>query len=196
MGLSKVKSVQASGSFENAYGEPQGNPDLPNHGKKLLYKFEYAMEDGTIITANHKTNTSPFPSGTEVEYEVKKDDPQYGKSGSVKKPDTGNYQNNAPGTPKGGVGEDLRQLMIVRQSSLKVATEILTHNALVLEKPTDGITKLDPVDVVELAGRFTKWVMQPDKPKPQPEKVQDLAQSATEALMDEQHEIPASYPNQ
>ena len=115
--LTKVKRVQASGSFENDYGALQDNQDIPNYGKKLLYKFEYVMEDGMVISANHKTTTSPFQQGSEVEYTVVKDDPQHGKSGKVTKPGAGNFQNNAQKTFKGGVGEDLRQLMIVHKSS-------------------------------------------------------------------------------
>lgn len=176
MALTKVKGVQASGSFENQYGSVQDNPELPNHGKTLLYKFEYVMEDGTVITANHKFPEGNFKQGDSVEYEIKKDDPQYGKSGKVTKPGAGNFGGKTnPSQPfKGGVGEDLRQLMIVRQSSLNRAIEVLIHNS-----------KDAPVSIgdAEMLGqRFTDWVMQPE---PQPEKVQQLAQTATEALMNE-----------
>ena len=43
------------------------------------------MEDGQKIQANHKKEL-PIPKGAEVEYEVKRTHPQYGDSGSVKKP--------------------------------------------------------------------------------------------------------------
>lgn len=161
--ISKVKSVQPNGSFQNDFGAIQDNPDLPNHGKKLLYKFEYEMEDETVITANHKTNTSPFPAGTEVEYEVKKDDPNYGKSGSVKKPETSTYNGS-----KSSAGNDAVQLMIVRQSSLKCALDLIRHNAI-------GNDKQIKADTVEaLADKFTAWVMRTEKP-----------QNATEQLMDD-----------
>lgn len=183
MSLSKVKSVQATGSFPNDYGAIQDNPDLPKHGEKLLYKFEYEMEDGTILTANHKTNTSPFAIGAEVEYEVRKNDPQHGKSGKVSKPDSVNFKSNGSSTPKGGVTEDLRQLMIVRQSSLNRAVEILIHNACVRERADDGITKVDEIEAIELASRLTKWVMGVEKKKeeekPQPEKVAEAVQGST-----------------
>jgi len=120
MSLSKVKSVTGNGSFENEYGA------LQESGKKLLFSFEYEMEDGTIIKANHKTSTSPFSIGSEVEYEVKKTHPEHGKIGSVKKPDTGNYSSNAS---KGSGNDDSRQLMICRQSSLNRAVEVIIKRA-------------------------------------------------------------------
>ena len=78
--ISKVKNVQGNGSFENQYGAEQ--PD----GNKLLFKFDYEFEDGISMMANHKTNISPFPVGTEVEYEVTRESEQFGKSGKVSKP--------------------------------------------------------------------------------------------------------------
>lgn len=170
MSLSKVKSVQGSGSFENDYGTLQEN------GKKLLFKFEYEMEDGTIITANHKTNDSPFPVGTEVDYEVKKTHPEYGKSGTVKKPESSNYSGSNASYPKGD--DSARQLMIVRQSSLNRAVEILIHNATRSQDGARGI--VDELEVIELAERLTKWVMQSEKkePTPQPEKVQEVVQDS------------------
>lgn len=68
---SKVKSVQGSGSWE--------------FNGSLMYKFEYQMEDGTILVANHKTQQCPFNVGDEVEYEITKEN-QYGKQGKVGKP--------------------------------------------------------------------------------------------------------------
>jgi hypothetical protein len=68
--ISKVKSVQGSGTYDSKFG--------------LLYKFEYQMEDNTVLTANHKTENS-FKVGDEVEYEVKGSN-DYGSYGSVGKP--------------------------------------------------------------------------------------------------------------
>ena len=69
----KVKSVQQDGTW-NA-----------KQDNALMYRHEYAMEDGTIMQASHKTQM-PFPVGAEVEYEVTRTHETYGKSGSVKKP--------------------------------------------------------------------------------------------------------------
>jgi hypothetical protein len=68
---SKVKQVQGSGNFD--------------WNGSTLYKFEYQMEDGTVLVANHKTQQCPFNAGDEVEYEVTKEN-QYGKQGKVGKP--------------------------------------------------------------------------------------------------------------
>ena len=167
MTLSKVKSVQNNGSFENEYGAPN------EQGKKLLYKFEYVFEDGIVMTANHKTTTSPFPVGSEVDYEITKEHAEHGKSGKVKKPDSGNFtrSNASNGKPM----DNNVQLMIVRQSSLNRAVEVLCHNSAIAAKPN----QVDELEVIELAERFVKWVMQPEK------KEEVKPQSATSELMDE-----------
>lgn len=154
MSLSKVKSCQGAGDWSNEHG--------------TFYKFEYTMEDGQALTASHKKQEG-FAIGSEVEYEIKGTN-EHGSYGSVKKPDTGNYQNNA----SKGVGDDsARQLMIVRQSSLKCALELIRHNAI----GNDKQIKAD--DVEELAGRFTAWVMNPEY---------KVKENATEELMnDENH---------
>ena len=71
MAQSKVKSVQATGSWSSQHG--------------LMYKFEYEFEDGTVMVANHKTETGNFKVGDLVDYEVTKDN-EYGKQGKVSKP--------------------------------------------------------------------------------------------------------------
>ena len=60
--------------------------------------------------------------------------------------------------------------MIVRQSSLKVAFDLIHHNAIAEDK------KVTAGDVMKLADIFTEYCM---KPKAQPD------QSAAEVLMDE-----------
>ena len=174
--LSKVKSVQSTGSFENDFGVLQDN------GKKLLFKFEYVFEDGIVLTANHKTTTSPFPEGSEVEYEITKEHAEHGKSGKVKKPDSGNYtQSNASNSKP---MDDTRQLMICRQSSLNRAVEVLIHNATAVGDKTNDST-IDPLNIEILAERFTSWVMQPEK------KEEVKPQSATSELMGESTELPS-----
>lgn len=49
-----------------------------------MYPHRYTMEDGTEITANHKT-LNPFNVGDEVEYEVKSTDKHGNPKGSVSK---------------------------------------------------------------------------------------------------------------
>ena len=76
--ISKVKSVQANGTYDSQYG--------------TLYKFDYEMEDGASLIANHKSQT-PFPVGAEVEYEIKGTS-EYGNYGKVGKPQDGNFSKN------------------------------------------------------------------------------------------------------
>lgn len=157
--ISKVKEVKATGTWQNKSGE-------------TMHRHDYEMEDGTKLQANHKSEL-PFKVGDNIEYEVKKEDPQYGKSGTVKKPEQGNYS----GSNSSG-GNDTVQLMIVRQSSLKVALDLIRQNAIADDK------KIAANDVMHLAELFTDWVMKPEL-TPQPEKVKELVQNATEALMDD-----------
>lgn len=73
MAQSKVTQVQGSGTWND------------------LYKFEYTFEDGTVLTAFHKTAEAPFKAGDLAEYEVRKET-ERGKSGKVGKPQQGSYQ--------------------------------------------------------------------------------------------------------
>ena len=73
--ISKVKEVS-----------PNGTWDSPNG---TLYKFDYLMDDGAELTANHKSPSCPFKAGDEVEYEIKGSN-SYGSWGKVGKP--GGYQ--------------------------------------------------------------------------------------------------------
>lgn len=85
---SRVKEVQANGTFDSQYG--------------MLYKFEYTMEDGTVLNANHKAS-SPFRIGDAVEYVITKDN-QYGKSGKVSKAGMNHAPANTNYTPQGNTG--------------------------------------------------------------------------------------------
>ena len=69
--ISRIKNIQGDGHWDSQHGR--------------LYRFEYEFEDGTILKANHKTQTSPFNIGQDAEYEVTKTN-EYGKIGKVKKP--------------------------------------------------------------------------------------------------------------
>jgi len=73
MAQSKVTQVQGAGTWND------------------LFKFEYTFEDGTVLTAFHKTEEAPFKAGDLTEYEVRKET-ERGKSGKVGNPQQGNYQ--------------------------------------------------------------------------------------------------------
>lgn len=107
----KVKTVTAAGSFNSQqYGE--------------MFKFKYEFEDGVTMVANHKTNTSPYPAGTEVEYEVKKEN-EYGKQGTVGKPKD---QQQGGG---GFKGQPKDQDAILYQTCLKITAEVHGGNAMI-----------------------------------------------------------------
>ena len=93
--ISKVKSVQASGHFDGKFGR--------------MFKFDYVMEDGKSIQANHKTDDGFFKTGTEVEYSVTRSHEQYGDSGKVSLPNPEyNGGGGAPsaGAPSAGANSD------------------------------------------------------------------------------------------
>lgn len=96
----KVKSVQANGTYQSKFG--------------LLYKFDYEFEDGKSLSANHKTQEGNFKPGDEVEYEIKGSN-DYGSWGSVSKPKE-EFKKN-----------DDVEIYIIRQSSLTRAIEHLSY---------------------------------------------------------------------
>ena len=122
--LSKVKNVQSNGSFENQYGAEQ--PD----GKKLLFKFEYEFEDGVVLTANHQTTVSPFPIGSDVEYEITRESEQYGKSGKVSKPEETSFS--------GGKSKDAYIKGIEVGHAVNNAVNMLCAGLVFDDVPTDA----------------------------------------------------------
>ena len=68
---SKVKSAQPNGTYDSAHG--------------TLFKFEYEMEDGVVLAANHRSQDGFFKVGEPVEYTIKGNN-AYGNYGSVSKP--------------------------------------------------------------------------------------------------------------
>ena len=103
MKQSKVKNVQGSGTY-----------DHPQHG--TYFKYEYEMEDGQTIHANHKTQ-NPIPVGSDVEYIVKGDKNGF-VWGSVSRPKPAFGSKRFEADPK-------KQLIIVAQSSMQKAVDIL-----------------------------------------------------------------------
>mgnify|MGYP003127378904 CR=1 FL=1 len=82
--LKIIDSIQGAGTYESQHG--------------TLYSFEYVFEDDSTIKANHKTLTSPFKSGDEVEVIVKGSRDNF-SWGQVKKPESQNFNssNNTTG---------------------------------------------------------------------------------------------------
>jgi len=92
--ISKVKAVQGAGHFDGKFGR--------------MYKFEYEMEDGKCLQANHKTEDGFFSVGSEVEYDITRTHEQYGNSGKVGKPQdenqNGGGQSSAPAGQSSAAG--------------------------------------------------------------------------------------------
>ena len=109
---SKVKSVQANGTWEGNFG--------------LMYKFEVEMENGNAGEYSCKTkDQEKFVVGEEVQYEFEdgrfpKIKPYYNK---------GNFSYT-----KGGGENPDRQRLIIRQSTLKTAVEYLKGAEASLEE--------------------------------------------------------------
>ena len=133
---SKVVSVQANGTWEGKYG--------------VMYKYEVAFENGDAGEYSSKSaEQNKFVEGQETEYEFID-----GKFPKVKP--VSNFQQGGYATVKKG---DNREKSIVKQSSLKCATDFVIANG--------G----DEARVIELADMFTTWVLDDVKPTPAPQEM-------------------------
>lgn len=110
--ISKVKSVVPNGTYQSPNG--------------LLFKFNYNMEDGVALVANHKTEQCPFGVGDEVDYHIKGSN-SYGSWGSVKKPESGFSSQGTKVAPTNNRNADTQD-QIMRQSSLNRAVDALGQN--------------------------------------------------------------------
>lgn len=119
MAQSKVTQVQGSGTWND------------------LFKFEYTFEDGTVLTAFHKTAEAPFKAGDLAEYEVRKET-ERGKSGKVGKPQQGSYQPRQQDPDK----------------QKNIARSVALNNAVALHA---GATT-DARAVLETANTFEEWL--------------------------------------
>lgn len=121
---SAVKSIVSKGSFESSYG--------------TLHKFVYEFEDGSVLSANHKTLESPFEKGNAVEYLVKgnKDGEDYG---SVSKPQSGNTYNNLKKSSSSSPSN-------TASFALSYAKDLVVSGQLEID------------DLISKANEFNKWL--------------------------------------
>ena len=112
---------------------------------KELFKFDYEMEGGEKGGALHKTKESPYHVGQVIEYEVTVNDKGYSNIKFTN--DKPAYSGKSNYTPKDPVEEAKRQAMIVRQSSLKAATDLVCNKRIDLE------------DILLVAQKFTDWAV-------------------------------------
>tara|TARA_R100000951_G_C2645216_1_gene182337 strand:- start:447 stop:944 length:498 start_codon:yes stop_codon:yes gene_type:complete len=141
-----VGSVQSNGTWEGKYG--------------MMYKYEVTIGEDVGEYSSKSENQNKFVVGQEAEYEY-----IGGQYPKIKPVST--FQPNSGGGFKGGNDSD-RQMMIVKQSSLNRAVDMVIGDKLAMK------------DVLTTAQKFTDWVMssetttqQPTQkatPKPQPAK--------------------------
>ena len=124
----EVKSVQANGSWDGKYG--------------TMYKYEVTIGDDTGEYSSKSQQQDKFVIGKVVDYEVT----EQGNFGKKIKP-VSNFQSGGGFSPR---PEDPdRQRMIVKQSSLKVASDLCIAN-----------DKADLNSVFKVAERIVEWVME------------------------------------
>lgn len=110
---SKVKSVQANGTWDSKFGG-------------TFYKFEVEMENGNVGEYSSKTkDQEKFVVGEEVQYEF-----EDGKFPKIKP----YYNKDNYSFTKGGGENPDRQRLIIRQSTLKTAVEYLKGAEASLEE--------------------------------------------------------------
>jgi len=123
---SKVTNVQSNGTWEGSYG--------------TMYKFEVSFENGDTGEYSSKSkDQNKFVIGHETEYEFT--DVKYPKVKPVYNPPSGGSFNKFNNDPN-------RQKMIVKQSSLKVASDLCIAN-----------NKTDLNSVFKMTDQIVAWVM-------------------------------------
>jgi AAA15 family ATPase/GTPase len=147
---SKVKSVQANGTWEGKFG--------------LMYKSEVSFDNGDCGEYSSKSREqNKFVEGVETEYEFIGGDfpkvkPVYNKpdfvSGSSNGKPTKEYWEEREKKNKDYYADrnDNKQLNICRQSSLKAAVDYCSSG------------NCSPSDVIKVAQEFVDWVMDDKKP--------------------------------
>ena len=130
---SKVTSCQANGSWTGNYGE--------------MFKFELAFENGDTGEYSSKSpDQKKFVIGQEATYTMDTSNPKYPKIKPV-------FSQNGGGFKGGGFKNDPnREMRIVKQSSLKVATDLCIAN-----------DKADLNSVFIVADKIVEWVMETPK---------------------------------
>jgi catechol-2,3-dioxygenase len=107
MGLSKIKSVQANGSYESKFDG------------STMFTFEIALEDGTLGEVSAKTQDR-WKIGDEVEYSLT--ETQYGKKLKLSRPQQ-DFSNASFGGGGNYQSPDHRQHLIMNQWAIRMAME-------------------------------------------------------------------------
>lgn len=133
------KSIISAYKYNKVWNGPKGT---------VHYHF-ITLENGDTGSIGTKTQDAPkLQIGQELTYTIELNE-SGNKIKAVNPTFVPQQQNNNNGTP---LDAD-RQLMIVRQSSLKMAHDYLISFGQIDHK------KVSPKDVTEMADYFTNWVM-------------------------------------
>jgi hypothetical protein len=126
---------------------PQGDYQLKDG--KTLYKFSLSFENGDSGEySSVKPDQTKFVAGQEAEYELNAT--QYGNRIKPVYNQGGGYSNNYSQNNHSG-GSDNKQKLIVKQSCLKAAVDLLKDK------------QAKSTDVLKVAESFVTWVMEEDK---------------------------------
>ena len=107
-----------------------GTKDDPKFG--LFYNFDYEMQDGTVISARHKSTEGKIKEGEDAAYVIKGSN-DYGAWGKVSKPFDGDRGNGTPYTPTNNTpgAPNNKDKSIVWQSLAKVSSALLSNQSTV-----------------------------------------------------------------
>lgn len=137
MKTAKVVSVSPKGDYQLRDG-------------KTLYKFFVSMDNGDSGEySSVKADQDKFLVGQEAEYEL--NSTQYGNRIKPVYNQSGGFSGGDYSKPSYSSGGDDKQKMIVKQSCLKAAVELLKDKGA---KSTD---------VLKVADSFVAWVLEADK---------------------------------
>tara|TARA_R110000822_G_scaffold67112_4_gene163656 strand:+ start:9 stop:578 length:570 start_codon:yes stop_codon:yes gene_type:complete len=104
--IAKITHITGNGHYDGQHGR--------------LFKQLYVFDDDVEVSANHKTETSPFKIGDEVEYEIAGTN-SYGSWGKVRRPDQdGKYSKKSV-----TVGTDDRSIIIERSWAMGQAISMM-----------------------------------------------------------------------
>lgn len=166
-----VKAVQPNGSWEGKFG--------------VMYKYEVTVGEDTGEYSGKSPQQDKFVIGQEVDYEVT----EQGNFGKKIKP-VSNFQSNGGASVSSGASfsggssfktnDADRQMMIVKQSSLHRAVDMLISD------------KIAKKDVLKVAQKFTDWVMSKEKATVEEVNVKTPINSSSEPLKQVEAFVSAS----
>ena len=130
--IAKITHITGNGTYNSPHG--------------MLYKQLYVFDDTVEVSANHKTEASPFKIGDEVEYEINGSN-SYGAWGKVRRPDQEGKFSKKSVT----VGSDDRSVIIERSWAMGQAISMM--GAL----PTRNDSAIDAY--FSLAGELAKTIL-------------------------------------